>query len=70
MKQSVPLLLLLLELLRCQVVELWRQLEALGIGRGSEHLSLSVQLGSDGLSSLETIPPLLHQLQGVGTLLW
>ncbi len=67
--ESVPLLLLLFQLLCGQVVEFWWQLEVLGVRRGPEGLCLSVQLSSDWLSSLEAIPPLLHQLQGIRTLL-
>lgn len=70
LEEFAPLLLLPLKLLGAQVVELRRQLEVLGVRGGSECLRLSVQLSSDWLSSLEAIPPLLHQLQGIRTLLW
>ena len=67
--EPVPLLLLLLELLRRHVVELLRQLEALSVIRWSESLGLPVQLSSDWFSSLKTISLLLHQLQGISTIL-
>lgn len=66
---TAPLLLLLLQLLCRQVVELWWQFKVLCVGRCPERLRLSVQLGSDRLSSLQTISPLLHQLESIGTVL-
>jgi len=65
----VPLLLLPLQLVGGQVVEVGRQLEASGVGALPEGLRLPVQLGADGFPTLQPVPPLSHQLQGIGALL-